>query len=138
MPTYARYKANGEYLRGTLWTCSEDNATPPETHAEDFAIAFGIPAEEIECEVIAWDGRDETLPFADDNSAPVERIPEEQREGYVKPEPQPPTPLEIVANAILADAGTSSALKDAARAAIVAGGEVVSDKIVPMVPQQKG
>lgn len=52
------------------------------------------------------------------------------------PEPKPITPLEIIANAILSDAGTSQVLKDAARAAIVAGGEVVSDKIVPMVPQK--
>lgn len=52
-----------------------------------------------------------------------------------EPEPKPITPLEIIANAILADAGTSTALKEAARAAIVAGGEVVSDKIVPMVPR---
>ena len=49
--------------------------------------------------------------------------------------PEPPTPLEIIANAILADAGTSTALKDAARAAI-AGGEVASDRVIPMVPKK--
>lgn len=111
MPKAIRYKQNGQYLQNTLfWTAydyisayhgqpevfdaelaAEEEALSIESHKQDFAVAFGIPAEEIECEVIAWDGRDETLPFASDNSAPVQRIPEEQREGYVKPEPQPPT-----------------------------------------------
>jgi hypothetical protein len=112
-----RYKHNGQYLQNTLfWSqaayvgtyhggvedfdpklAAIEEAQAIESHKQDFAIAFGVPADEIECEVVPWDGRDETLPFTSDNSAPIRRIPENQREGYVKPEPHAPTLDDIMA-----------------------------------------
>lgn len=77
--------------------CEHETRQNDASHKQDFAVAFGIPAEEITVEYSEWDGRDGTLPFASDNSAPVQRIPEERREGYVKPEPQPPTADEKIA-----------------------------------------
>ena len=122
MPKAIRYKHNGQYLQNTLfWTAydyvgayhaqpgvfdavlaAEEEATIIASHKQDFAVVFGIPADEIECEAVAWDGRDETLPFASDNSAPVQRISDEQREGYVAPEKAPdPQAFKLAAYAYL-------------------------------------
>lgn len=54
----------------------------------------------------------------------------------VDPVPEPPTPLVIIANAILADAGTSQALKAAARSALLAGGADEGVMTAPMVAQK--
>jgi hypothetical protein len=110
MPKAIRYQHNGQYLRNTMfWTqgefigafhadpvlAAEEEALTIASHAHDFAVAFGIPADEITHEVVAWDGRDETLPFASDNSAPVVRLP------VAPEEPAPPT-LEEKVDALLA------------------------------------
>ena len=134
MPTYARYKHNGQYLRGTLWTCSADEVAPPETQADDYALGFGIPAAQIVCEVIVgWNGDPATLPKEDEADA-REPLPEEQRPGYIAPEPVPPTPLEIIAKALLADPTTSQPVKDAVQQAIAAGG-ADGGAAIPMTPQ---
>lgn len=54
-------------------------------------------------------------------------------------EPVPPTPLEIIAKALLADSSTSQAVKDAVQAALVAGGAEIAlpaPPVVPMVPKK--
>ena len=104
MPKAIRYKHNGQYLQNTLfWTqfdyiaafhaqpgvfnatlAAEEEAMSIESHKQDFAVAFGIPADEIECEVVSWDGDESALPFASDASAPLTRLPQ--------PAPPPPEP----------------------------------------------
>lgn len=94
MPKAIRYKRNGRYLRNTLfWTqadyigayhaapehydaalAAEEEAATLASHRRDFADAFGVPVNEIECEVIAWDGDPENLPAEDEQDA-IERIP---------------------------------------------------------------
>lgn len=149
MPKAIRYLHNGLPLQNTLFytdgdyigayhddpaIAAQEEALTMASHQQDFAIAFGIPANEIDCEVLAWDGDIATLPFDEDSAATVQRLPVEQREGYVPPPPESQTPLEIIANAILADPGTSVALKDAAQQALIAGGAEL-DVQIPLVPK---
>lgn len=124
MPKAVRYKANGKYLKNTMFStvnsdfigayhgvptddiydpelAAGEEARIIESHKQDFAIAFGIPAEEIECEVIAWDGKPESLPKEDEPDA-LERIPEEKREGYIVPVAILPTREERIASALQA------------------------------------
>ena len=99
-----RFKSGGKYLKNTLFSTSnsdyvgawhgvptdaifdaelaaEEEAMSIASWTADFAIAFGIPAEEIECEVIAWDGNPDSLPKEDEPNA-RERLP-------VKADPTP-------------------------------------------------
>lgn len=144
MPKAIRYKHNGQYLQNTLfWTSNSvfigahhgvetdaifdaeiaaiEEAETIASHKRDFAIAFGVPADEIECEVLPWDGREETLPYHADTAATVKRVPEEERDGYVAPEPQPPTLEEQVADlnaklaAVSAYAGVPKEVIDGAK-----------------------
>ena len=118
MPKAIRYRDNGTFLQNSMfWTpgdfigaASEDperaaieEAITLASHKQDFATAFGIPADEIECVEIPYNGDPKTLPY-DDDAHPDKnhvRIPEEQRDGYVEPAPAPPT-LEEKVNALLA------------------------------------
>ena len=77
-----------------------EEAEQNESHKQDFAVAFGIPAAQIECEVIAgWDGDPATLPKADEPDALV-RLP-------VAPAPPPPPTFEE----LVAQASTFAELK---------------------------
>jgi len=114
--------------------CEHESRLNEQSYREAYAEAFGIPAGEIIAEIVPWDGRNESLPFASDNSAPVQPLPEEQRPGYIAPEPVPPTPLEIIAKALLADPTTSQSVKDAVQQAIAAGG-ADGGAAIPMTPQ---
>ena len=123
MPKAYRYKSNGKYLKNTLFSTTNsdflgahhgveadaifdpvlaaiEEAEQQESHKQDFAVAFGIPADQIECEVIAgWDGDPATLPKEDEPDALV-RLP-------VAPEPPPPPTFEE----LVAQASTFAELK---------------------------
>lgn len=118
MPKAIRYRANGQFLQHTLfWTPGDfigagsldpelaalEEAQTLESHKQDFAIAFGIPAESIEVVAVPYDGNPDTLPYAEDGKGGVVRIPEEHRAGYVVPVRQPPTLEEKVAALIAAN-----------------------------------
>ena len=124
-----RYRANGKYLKNTLFStlnsdfigayhgvetdaifnadlAAAEEAMTIASHKQDFAVAFGIPADEIECEVIAWDGDPASLPKEDEPDAHV-RLPEP---------PEPPkerTQIERVLAALGKDAALSAATKTA-------------------------
>ena len=112
-----RYKANGKYLKNTMFSSTNsefvgahhgvetddiydpvlaaiEEAEQIESHKQDFAVAFGIPADQIECEVVAgWDGDPDTLPKEDEPDALVRLL--------VAPEPPPPPTFEqLVAQAV--------------------------------------
>ena len=133
MPKAVRFKSNGKYLRNTLFSCpgldyvGSGTAMRPDfdpsdgkmrdavaleedlsiaSWTQDFAIAFGIPADEIECEVIPWDGDPASLPKEDEPDAHV-RLPEPPE----PPKEQPP--IERVLAALGKDAALSAATKTA-------------------------
>jgi hypothetical protein len=83
MPRAIRYKAQGEYLRGTLfWTQgdfigandADGEAQIVTSHKEDLAPAFGLQAADLSVYVVAWDGDPATLPQEDEPTA-LERLP---------------------------------------------------------------
>lgn len=118
-----RYKANGKYLKNTLFSTTNsdflgayhgvptddvydpvlaaiEEAEQNESHKQDFSVAFGIPADQIECEVIAdWDGDPDTLPKEDEPDAIV-RLP-------VAPAP----PVTLTFEDLVAQASTFAELK---------------------------
>ena len=89
-----RYKANGKYLQNSMfWTAldyvcayhaspdafdaalaAEEEAKSIASHKQDFALAFGIPADQIEVEFITWNGDPSTLPKEDESDVLV-RLP---------------------------------------------------------------
>lgn len=112
-----RYRANGKYLRNTLFAttngdfigayhgvptdaiydptlAAEEEALTIESHKRDFSAAFGIPADQIEAVVIPWDGV-APLP-AEDEVGAHERLP------IAPAEPQAPTLEQKVAALIAA------------------------------------
>ncbi len=89
--------------------------------AEAVCETLGLPAETLTPHLVADDADPRSGELITDPHQPVDAPPQ-------------PTPLEIIATALLADAGTSQAVKDAAQQALIAGG-VQLDTQIPLVPK---
>lgn len=135
MPKAIRYrKVGGPFLQHTLfWTnadyigayhaqpevfnadlAAEEEALTIASHKEDFAVAFGVNAADIEAVIVEWDGDEAGLPKAADASAPIQRL-------AVKPSAVPsPTPIEQIKAALIADPALSAETKAAIQA--ISGG----------------